>query len=484
MIRVIQSPGVQIAERDLSFNTTIQAGTNVLIHGFAPQGPTYELIYVSGREDFEQTFFGSTGPTNAAERYFYQDCVEVLNSPANLLVTRFPYGSGDGVGYDGEYSALIYPVSGFFYVSAAAGVPLTGAGSTFGSGSLDSTFNFYTLSASGNITISTTLTSYDKATYYKIGTPVLSTLNETQYQGLLNDNVAWNSGTGVGGLLNAGFVVINTAKTTIDEAFEGFYLALADNSTVSLTGYDAVQRIYSVNTSNSEVTVPTSLLAFSLTGDANSTGNMSEQIENSPNFDFSNRYYEDGLIFYMYKLRLDTFGNDPTKIQKIPMESFVGSFNPVEVQTNPQNGQNESFYLQNKINNSSNYVKLVVNKNFVNNTKWNYNNVKQVIVENTYEAAKNIGLFNSSNSDPTNKLIGNVPAKLNRALLLADNKESIDLDLIPETGLGTIWSYVQGTENVTGYDDTKDVQTQLDALYDSSTGDSSTMANNYKRQSL
>jgi hypothetical protein len=33
----------------------------------------------------------------------------VLNANGNLLVTRLPYGSGDGSGYSTKYSALVYP---------------------------------------------------------------------------------------------------------------------------------------------------------------------------------------------------------------------------------------------------------------------------------------------------------------------------------------------------------------------------------------
>jgi len=109
MARTIESAGVEIKERDLSLNASLPVGTNIFVQGYAAQGPTDELVNVTSTSELEQ-IYGL--PTNAAERYFYHTCKQVLDSPGNLLVTRLPYGSGDGEGY-GSYSALIYPVTGY-----------------------------------------------------------------------------------------------------------------------------------------------------------------------------------------------------------------------------------------------------------------------------------------------------------------------------------------------------------------------------------
>jgi len=110
MARVIQSPGVEINEIDLSSRTTFPTGTNILIQGFAPQGPTDETLFVSTMSEFE-TIYGA--PTNAAERYFYHTVKSTFNSPANIMVSRLPYGEKRGTTFSDElYSALILPVSG------------------------------------------------------------------------------------------------------------------------------------------------------------------------------------------------------------------------------------------------------------------------------------------------------------------------------------------------------------------------------------
>lgn len=108
MARSIQSPGVEIFEKDLTLSPILPAGTNIFMTGFAPKGPTDEVIQVTSVQEFEQ-LYGT--PSNPAERYFYYGARQVLNSSnGNLYVSRMPYGSGGGDGYGATYGALVYPV--------------------------------------------------------------------------------------------------------------------------------------------------------------------------------------------------------------------------------------------------------------------------------------------------------------------------------------------------------------------------------------
>lgn len=108
MARTINAPGVEIFEKDESETSSLQAGTNILVQGFAKQGPTNELIHISSKEELNQVYFGGNGPTNDAEQYFYHSCAEILNSPANLYTIRLPYGLDSGEGFSGKYVALAY----------------------------------------------------------------------------------------------------------------------------------------------------------------------------------------------------------------------------------------------------------------------------------------------------------------------------------------------------------------------------------------
>ena len=107
MARTIQSPGVEIKEVDLSLRPNLPVGTTVFIPGFANQGPTDELLTVSSLSEFEQ-IYGL--PQNAAERYMYHSVKAVFQSPANVLVSRLPYGQGAGATVADKYSVQVYPV--------------------------------------------------------------------------------------------------------------------------------------------------------------------------------------------------------------------------------------------------------------------------------------------------------------------------------------------------------------------------------------
>lgn len=108
MARSIQSPGVEIIEKDLSLSPVLPVGTNIFMTGFAGKGPSDEILQITSLEEFEQVY---GVPTNSAERYFYYSARQILNSSTgNLYVSRMPYGDGTGDGYGTSYGALVYPV--------------------------------------------------------------------------------------------------------------------------------------------------------------------------------------------------------------------------------------------------------------------------------------------------------------------------------------------------------------------------------------
>jgi hypothetical protein len=108
MARSIQSPGVEIIEKDLSLSPVLPAGTNIFMTGFSQKGPSEEILQITSVEEFEQVY---GVPTNPAERYFYYGARQILTSSSgNLFVSRLPYGDGGGEGYGSTYGALVYPV--------------------------------------------------------------------------------------------------------------------------------------------------------------------------------------------------------------------------------------------------------------------------------------------------------------------------------------------------------------------------------------
>ena len=86
MARIIQSPGVQISETDLSLSPASFNGTNIFATGFAANGPTDQLIQVTSVLEFEQIY---GNPTNPAERYLFYTAKQILDSgTGNLFINR------------------------------------------------------------------------------------------------------------------------------------------------------------------------------------------------------------------------------------------------------------------------------------------------------------------------------------------------------------------------------------------------------------
>jgi len=335
--RTIESPGVEINELDLSQVSNLPVGTNTYVMGFANEGPTYELINVSSVSEQERIF---GVPTNASERYFYNTCKDVLQANGNLLTCRLPYGEGLGLGSD--YSALLYPVFG---------VPTASA---------------------------TSQTLLSQCSSYYFGQPVHVTLTQTQYNEWLAGNVGsnpsnWTTGattiadaaTGISTLDDAnkaGMIVLNSAKTSVNQYYEGYYVAFADNTRFDGIVYDYVQKVDSIGpttTSTNWVNLTDATLSFTLTGTQLTRGSISETVEFIPNYDFGDVEYNDSLIFALFKLRKSAYATDQ-KISFILQETYTGSLDSNKTRVGLGGGL-ETAYIENKVNNNSQYVKLLVN---------------------------------------------------------------------------------------------------------------------------
>ena len=100
------SPGVYVSESDQSDIINTSAGSNILIIGFAKQGPVYDLTSISSISEFEKVF---GKPSNAAERYLYHSVKNVLRPNVTASVIRIPY-TVPNPGEDDKYSCLAYPI--------------------------------------------------------------------------------------------------------------------------------------------------------------------------------------------------------------------------------------------------------------------------------------------------------------------------------------------------------------------------------------
>lgn len=406
----ITSPGVQINEVDLSQIVGATGPTTIFVTGFAAQGPTNEIINVSSISDFK-SIFGE--PSNPAERYLYNTASQILNqSPSNLLVTRMAYGSGAGAGYSNQYSALVYPLS--------SNAP-----------------------------------KYADSTDFRVLAPKSILLTDEQYTDLIQNAVAWGDGYVDSNILSfndlskkGGLVVLDSAKTSIDELYQGYYVGVVDNTNynpatdfVSITGIKAANAIVNGNY-QTFVTVPTARLDFTLSQAFSAGGtSISQLVEQFPSFNFGTNYYNDSLTVVVFKVRTSIYAQNTVMLDYVVSEGYTGSLNGARTQNNVNGGAPVSFFLDNIANKSSSSVKIITNPNIANTGTWTDANgipSKKVRVSNEAKNLFSEGVYIPQN-DKLGTDIGNVPAKLQKVLQRIDDLD-VSLDLVAEAGLGTIWA--------------------------------------------
>ena len=487
-VRTINSPGVEVREIDISTRAVTPVGTNVLVTGFAPQGPTYEVVDLSSLSEFELVY-GT--PTNAAERYFYYSVKQLFTNGGNptIKTARLPYGTGDGDGTTSEYSALAFPT---IAIPADTG--------TYGPSAM----------ALGTIPLSS-------AQGYYFGEPALVSLTEAQYQSILQGGLSWTTTTGnialssfevsganvLTGLAKAGLVIVNQAKTTINEKFEGFYLNLTDGyGNNPATDYDDIVGIKTVGStwfvdgnlgsSIAYTTVPTSRIGFALSATYTSgIDSISQDVENIPTFNIAASGYSDSMILSLFRVRPSPFSPTVNTLQYVLQGGYTGSLYSQRQIQDPLGGTPLSFYLKTVVNDNSNNITVLANTNITDLVNWldsNGNSTKRVRIFKTnttstiaaalssdpdyafytaatpYLAAKP-GSFNAANnlyalgvyadSLPVGsaKTIGNAANKLATVLNLAENTDLVDLDLTLDAGLSTIYA-VTTVLSSGSYDDT------------------------------
>lgn len=424
----ITSPGVQITEKDLSLRTTVPAGTQVLVPGFAVQGPISEPTVITTVSELE-SIYGV--PTTPAERYFYYSCREILNSPAVLTTIRLPYGADGGSAYSSSYSALLYPV----------------------------------LSAGSGGTVNE----------FQIGAPTQVSLTPTQYNAILEGNFDWSGDALVdssaelltsGGItLAAGLVVLNDLQTTINELGEGYYIGFSDNKSVSSSSpdFDSVTAICSLSTNNTTkyLELNTDRLDFALSAtseDSNrGVGSISETLEKVGFIDFETTLYQDHLSLGVFKIRRSTA--DSSLLTIGTTEKYIGSLDYNRRKSSQTGGTLETSYIEDIINEGSPSIKILVNPAISKNHDWT---VGDTLVPTTritmLSAAKKlfpVGVYTPESRDQnTTKIVGSVPTKLDKALRTVESPENTVVDVVIDAGLSTIFSFTEFSSNQS-FDDEK-----------------------------
>lgn len=461
----ISAPGVQINEVDLSLRVNSPLGVGVLSMGYTAQGPTDEVLQVTSLSEFE-SIYGK--PTTPAERYTYHSIKALFDSPANIYFSRLPYGDNSGsIFAQDKYSALIYPV-----------IPDDGS-TTYGS-----------LTASG-------LSAEEGFTYY-IRKPYHVELTREEYEEIINEEFTWEDTfgqevdfTNIDNIGKAGLIVLNRSKSTINEVYEGNYIAISDNrNTDPASPYTDVTTINSINNTGDAgetfIEVPDVRLDFTLSSDSDAEDSLSEVIENIPSFETGTTEFDDLLTIGIVKLRKTPFTDSEVSLSYAVTESYVGSFDPDRELQNPTGGPNQSIFLE-TIDNDSNNIEFFVNENLKNVFSMNLTSSDlkplskvRVLDENITSNAQlsaipsdeyaneayPIGIYQQSRGSDKN--IGATPSKISRVLDLVENPDLFELDLVIEAGLGTV--YASTNELSSGTYDDKSTWPSLSGLREQTSG--------------
>jgi hypothetical protein len=322
------------------------------------------------------------------------------------------------------------------------------------------------------------------ANFYVLGAPISKSLNATEYELLKNEQFNWKCGVNenveprldvVNNDVRAGIVVVNELKTAQLEDFTGYYLALNDNLNVNPnTDFDDITAVAGYyqelcpGVSGEWIQVPEERWNFKVSETFDGTaGSISEITENGGGINFGTKSYNDSLIVSLFKLRPTRLTETINKLDQILIEQFTGSVNADRKVNDEYGGPPRSAFIENTVNNGSNYLKVLVNPYLSKNNCWNDNSgvpQKTVrmfrqktasvfdsgfdgysVLEAYADKLFGVGAYNGHCRDELFELcqkkdIGNMVAKLERSLRNVENPLEFPIDLTVDAGLSTIWA--------------------------------------------
>ena len=325
--------------------------------------------------------------------------------------------------------------------------------------------------------------------YYILGSPTLVELDQAAYNQALDGNLTWSNDSAEGqsgnfssgqltatdAIKGAGLIVLNKAKTTVNNNFEGYYVGIIDGANINpATDFDGAGHQYVATTPGSKrpadfTTVPTSRLDYSLSASSTSNANsVSRTLEEIPQFNINGADFVDTISLGVFKARVTPFSNTDLKLSYFLAEGYTGSLNSFRKVQNANGGERKSFFLEEQDDASAN-VKVLVNpyiskhagdwtsanseapKKFVRvHTEKTYANETAEIMEDFRDselgAATNytketgiVGLGAFADVSNASKNLGSIPSKLDRIFNIASNVDQFNVDVSIEAGLGTVW---------------------------------------------
>ena len=439
-MRIIQSPGVQITEKDLSLRASMPTGTTILVTGYANQGPVSEPIMVTSISELE-SIYGT--PTTAAERYFYYTCKETLNSPCVLTTIRLPYGTGGGSDVGVVHTALFYPM----VETSIVDDPVLGS-----------------------------------FTEWTVGEPLPVNLTDDEYEIAQTGNVDWGTLANSSGsasvdvdsngvrTFNAGFMVLNDINAIVNEMSEGYYFGLTDNKAVlssTSPDFDSIRAMHTITGTDlaglpilgllPEERLDFALSATSVESD-NGVTSVSEALEKVGFVGFETDSFRDHVSVGLFKVRRSVL--DPAYLTVGTTERYLGSFDFNRKQASTSGGKLTNSFIEDIINTSSPTFKFFVNpaisKEFVWSSHSSSNPLARITVLDSAKALYPVGTYSpDTRSAEETKIIGSIPLKIDRAFRTLEAIDDVTLDIVVDGGLSTIYAGTMVAAPLASFDDEK-----------------------------
>lgn len=414
-MRTIQSPGVEVNEIDISQVAPAIAGTKCLVMGFADRGEDNTPYEFTSRNSF-LNYYGE--PTNEAEYYFYDAANEVLQQNGGLVAAKLPYNNVAKEKYKGV----------FFEVDTASALANTSVSG------ISLSAEFFALSAeglSGTHDIVRTPDYSDTITQAIVDGFRTGTKPSANRIAVINKNrdtfVKDSQGREIGGV----FVVMTTP-----------FNALANQGLVSSSfqanpygGWNAIS--YIADQTGAPLTdvnfaTPVSGVDFQKPSLAREVGALFPTIQTDEDGNLE-EYFLKQVMVVVCKTFEDVAQAGKTGIQIL--ESFAGSLNPAAI----SNSTGESIFLDDIVNNNSNYIELYSN---MTSTRLATN-------KNTYRASELDGTLMAFTEAQTSKSISfaTITSGLNQVLDKVRNIDQTTIDIVVDAGLSTIGNMINGLGN-------------------------------------
>jgi hypothetical protein len=516
MSSVCISPSIRITER-FENRGVVPVAENAFVAGYTSQGPTDLPYYIDSVNDWVN-IFGKPDPAAPEQSYAYNAAESIINSGANLVFTRLPYGADEGNTVGDTYSALVYPVqecnasaqglsasivgyesNGFVPASAfdAGGDYQSLSATAWGVGGAD-IFNGTTLTPAqwGELSATPALTAAVNPSnvvstpddVLLFGEPAHATLTQADLDAIQCGEFDWSGTftTDLGSLSSydastfgqAGMIVVDKSRSVTNRQFEGFYLTVTDNYDADpATVWNSVSGVQYGDANDGTVwsDVPTTYYNFALTGDeVSNNAAVSRTVEAMGNQgvdgQWENKEFKDHLNVTLWRLIPNE--GDLNDLIPVVVENHVGSLDADR--TVSDFGVPKSVFLQNSIERDSNRLQIFINPNISERTDWESVDGTRTLatrmnrVELGTPITANCGasmgyadnMYSLSKYVPkTNTVardIGNLPAKLANALCGVDNPEVIDINYTVDAGLSTIWTTVKSDRNQWATNDPRD----------------------------